>query len=105
MHVCKSKEIRLTGDKKHDSCSKGAVEPFKGGEVCKGHDASDDACEARHPWKDHEGSGGIPVSWKETGRDCQTCHFYKNVFSNLNIHTTCLDCFHIDSLIWPFILY
>lgn len=40
---------KLTGDEKHDSCSKGAVEPFKGGEVGKGHDASDDACEARHP--------------------------------------------------------
>lgn len=40
---------RLTGDKKHDSCSKGAVEPLKGGEVGEGHDASDDACKARHP--------------------------------------------------------
>lgn len=45
--VCaNSEEARLTGDKKHDSCSKGAVEPFKGGEVSKGHDPSDDAGKA-----------------------------------------------------------
>lgn len=37
---------RLTGDKKHDSCSKRAVEPFEGGEVSEGHDPGDDACEA-----------------------------------------------------------
>lgn len=50
VRVCVNSEVtRLTGDKKHDSCSKGAVEPFKGGEVSEGHDASDDACEARHP--------------------------------------------------------
>ncbi len=67
--VIEFRRNKLTGDKKHDSCSKGAVEPFKRGEVSKGHDASDDACKARHPRKDHEGPRGVPVSWKETGRN------------------------------------
>lgn len=34
----------------------------------EGHDACNDACEARHPGENHEGSGGIPVSWKKTVR-------------------------------------
>lgn len=42
------KEMRLTGDEKHNSCSIGAIKPFKGGEVGEGHDPGDDACEARH---------------------------------------------------------
>lgn len=29
----------------------------------EGHDPRDDAREARHGGKDHEGPGGIPVSW------------------------------------------
>lgn len=49
LHACFSSEAtRLTGDEKHDSCSKGAVEPFKGVEVSKGHAPRDDAREARH---------------------------------------------------------
>ena len=59
------KEERLTGDKKHNSCSIGAIKPFKGGEVGEGHDSGDDACEARHRRKDHKGPGGIPVGWEE----------------------------------------
>lgn len=47
--VSGQKKEKLTGDKEHDSRGKGAVESLKGGEVCKGHDASDDACKARHP--------------------------------------------------------
>lgn len=74
-------ETRLTGDEKHDSCSKGAVEPFKRGEVSKRHDASYDAGKAKHPWKDHEGPGHIPVSWKETGRNQQSIII--NSFTNM----------------------
>lgn len=58
---------RLTGDEKHNSCSIGAIEPFKRGEVGEGHDAGDDAREARHRRKDHKGPGGVPVSWVESG--------------------------------------
>lgn len=62
-----SEKARLTGDEKHNSCSIGAIKPFKGGEVGEGHDPSDDAGEAWHRWKDHKGPGGIPVSWVESG--------------------------------------
>lgn len=41
-----SEETRLTGDEKHDSGCKGAIKPFKGGEVSEGHDRGDDAREA-----------------------------------------------------------
>lgn len=64
-------EERLTGDKEHDSCGEGAVEPLEGGEVGEGHDPGDDAREAWHGWEDHEGPGGVPVSWREMGTDHQ----------------------------------
>lgn len=66
LHVF-TEEVRLTGDEKHNSCSIGAIKPFKGGEVGEGHDPGDDAREARHRRKDHKGSGGIPVSWVKSG--------------------------------------
>lgn len=43
-----SEELRLTGDEKHNSCSIGAIKPFKGGEVGEGHEPGDDARKARH---------------------------------------------------------
>lgn len=55
---------RLTGDEEHDPSGEGAVEPLKGGEVGKGHDAGDDAGKARHRREDHKGPGGIPVCWR-----------------------------------------
>lgn len=66
LHVF-SEEARLTGDEKHNSCSIGAIKPFKGGEVGEGHDPGDDARKARHRRKDHKGPGGIPVSWGKSG--------------------------------------
>lgn len=54
---------RLTRDEEHDPGSEGAVEPLEGGEVGEGHDAGDDAGEARHRREDHKGPGGVPVSW------------------------------------------
>lgn len=53
--------VGLTGDKEHDPCSEGAVEPLEGGEMGEGENACDDAGEARHGRQDHEGTGGIPV--------------------------------------------
>lgn len=47
LHIS-SEEARLTGDEKHNSCSIGAIKPFKGGEIGKGHDPGDDACKAGH---------------------------------------------------------
>lgn len=73
-------EERLTGDEEHDSCGEGAVEPLEGGEVGEGHDPGDDAREARHGWEDHEGPGGVPVSWRETG----TGHLSSFIETNLH---------------------
>lgn len=64
--------MKPTGDEEHDPCSKGAIEPLKGGEVREGHDAGNDAREARHPRQDHEGPGGVPVRWRKTWRSLKT---------------------------------
>lgn len=43
-----SQQNKESGDEKHDSCSKGTVEPLEGGEMREGHDAGDDPSETCH---------------------------------------------------------
>lgn len=59
--------LALTGDEEEDAGSEGLVKAVKGRIVDEGHDANDDADEARQQGQDHESPRGIPVCCRTKG--------------------------------------
>lgn len=64
---CGSAVLALTGDEEEDAGSEGLVKAVKGRIVDEGHDANDDADEARQQGQDHESPRGIPVCCRTKG--------------------------------------